>query len=83
MMMVDSLEPHSPPLPLHGCRFFDVNGGSVRVGGHDLRDIQLDSLRAAIGKVPQDTVLFNDTILYNIGYGKLGASREQVQWGWG
>ena len=47
--------------------------------GHDIRDVTLPSLRSCIGVVPQDTVLFNDTMLYNIAYGSLGASREQVE----
>jgi len=51
-------------------RFYDVGGGSIRVNGVDIRDLTQKSLRAAIGIVPQDTVLFNDTILYNIRYGR-------------
>ncbi|MEQ8194373.1 MAG: ABC transporter ATP-binding protein/permease, partial [Rhodospirillales bacterium] len=51
-------------------RFYDVNGGAVRIDGQDIREITQSSLRAAIGIVPQDTVLFNDTIYYNIAYGK-------------
>ena len=60
-------------------RFYDIDGGSVRVDGHDIRDVTQDSLRAAIGIVPQDTVLFNDTIGYNIAYAKPGASRAEVE----
>ena len=59
-------------------RFYDVGGGSIRVNGVDLRDLTQKSLRAAIGIVPQDTVLFNDTIEYNIAYGRPGASRDDV-----
>lgn len=59
-------------------RFYDVEQGTVLVGGRDVRSTQLASLRQAIGKVPQDMVLFNDTIYYNIAYGNLGASREEV-----
>ena len=59
-------------------RFFDPKNGSISIDGHDIRDLKLDSLRKAIGVVPQDTVLFNDTIFYNINYGKLSATREEV-----
>lgn len=59
-------------------RFYDVSDGAVRVNGYDVRDVTQDSLRAAIGIVPQDTVLFNDTLFYNIAYAKPGASREAV-----
>jgi ATP-binding cassette subfamily B protein len=59
-------------------RFYDVQGGRVLVDGQDVRGVQQASLRAAIGIVPQDTVLFNDTIEYNIAYGRPGATREQV-----
>jgi ABC-type transport system involved in Fe-S cluster assembly fused permease/ATPase subunit len=60
-------------------RFYDVASGSVRIDGQDIRDVTQSSLRAAIGVVPQDTVLFNDTIYYNIAYGRPGASREEVE----
>ncbi|MGB6231182.1 MAG: ABC transporter ATP-binding protein/permease [Litorimonas sp.] len=60
-------------------RFYDIAGGSVRIDGRDLRDITQDSLRAAIGMVPQDTVLFNDTIGYNIAYARPGASQIEVE----
>ena len=60
-------------------RFYDVTGGSISIDGQDLRQVTQASLRAAIGIVPQDTVLFNDTVAYNIGYGRPGASPEQVQ----
>ena len=53
--------------------------GGVRIDGQDIRDVTQSSLRAAIGVVPQDTVLFNDTIYYNIGYGRPGATREEVE----
>ncbi len=59
-------------------RFYDVTGGSVRINGHDLRTLKQSSLRAAIGIVPQDTVLFNDSIFYNINYGRPEASRDEV-----
>jgi len=59
-------------------RFYEVNGGSITIDGQDLRSITQDSLRHAIGIVPQDTVLFNDTIEYNIAYGKPGASKEEI-----
>jgi ATP-binding cassette subfamily B protein len=60
-------------------RFYDVTGGAIRIDGQDIRDVTQDSLRAAIGVVPQDTVLFNDTIYYNIAYGRPGASRAEVE----
>jgi ATP-binding cassette subfamily B protein len=60
-------------------RFYDVAAGRVLIDGHDIRDVQQASLRAAIGVVPQDTVLFNDTIYYNIAYGRPEATREQVE----
>ena len=59
-------------------RFYEVDGGAITIDGQDLRNITQDSLRAAIGIVPQDTVLFNDTIEYNIAYGKPGASKEAI-----
>ena len=59
-------------------RFYDATGGAIRINGHDLRSLKQSSLRAAIGIVPQDTVLFNDTIFYNINYGRPGASRDEV-----
>jgi ATP-binding cassette subfamily B protein len=59
-------------------RFYDVQGGAIRIDGQDLRTVTQDSLRHAIGIVPQDTVLFNDTIEYNIAYGRPGASREAI-----
>jgi ATP-binding cassette, subfamily B, heavy metal transporter len=60
-------------------RFYDVAGGRVTIDGHDIRDVTQASLRAQIGVVPQDTVLFNDTILYNIQYGRPEASFEDVR----
>jgi ABC-type transport system involved in Fe-S cluster assembly fused permease/ATPase subunit len=60
-------------------RFYDVIEGKVTIDGQDLRDITQASLRAAIGMVPQDTVLFNDTIAYNIGYGRPGASEKEIR----
>ena len=60
-------------------RFYDVTGGRVLIDGQDIRNVTQDSVRAAIGVVPQDTVLFNDTIRYNIGYGKPSASQEEIE----
>ena len=60
-------------------RFYDVAAGSVKIDGQDIRDVTQASLRAAIGVVPQDTVLFNDTIYYNICYGRPAATREEVE----
>ncbi|MFN7782083.1 MAG: ABCB family ABC transporter ATP-binding protein/permease [Lysobacterales bacterium] len=60
-------------------RFYDVGSGQLRIDGLDLRDYTQDSLRAAIGIVPQDTVLFNDSIRYNIRYGRVDASDEEVE----
>jgi ATP-binding cassette subfamily B protein len=60
-------------------RFYDIASGSVTIDGQDIRDITQASLRAAIGIVPQDTVLFNDTIHYNIAYGRIGARDEEIQ----
>ena len=60
-------------------RFYDVTGGAIRIDGHDIRDITQTSLHAQIGVVPQDTVLFNDTVYYNIAYGREGASRADVE----
>ena len=59
-------------------RFYDVQGGNVRINGADIRDLTQASLRAAIGIVPQDTVLFNESILYNIRYGRPEASDADV-----
>jgi len=59
-------------------RFYDVGSGRIAIDGQDIRDVQQVSLRAAIGIVPQDTVLFNDSIEYNIGYGKPGASHDEI-----
>ncbi|HEY2979361.1 MAG TPA: ABC transporter ATP-binding protein/permease, partial [Burkholderiaceae bacterium] len=60
-------------------RFYDVQGGGVTIDGQDLRQVTQASLRAAIGIVPQDTVLFNDTVEYNIAYGRPGASHAEVE----
>jgi ATP-binding cassette subfamily B protein len=60
-------------------RFYDVSEGRILVDGQDIRDVTQVSLRAAIGIVPQDTVLFNDTIYYNIAYGNPSARREEVE----
>ena len=60
-------------------RFYDVSGGRVIIDQRDVRDYAQASLRAAIGVVPQDTVLFNDTIRYNIAYGRIGASQAEIE----
>ncbi|MFN3363215.1 MAG: ABCB family ABC transporter ATP-binding protein/permease [Allorhizobium sp.] len=60
-------------------RFYDVQKGSITIDGQDVRDVTQKSLRAAIGMVPQDTVLFNDTIAYNIRYGRPGASDAEIE----
>jgi ATP-binding cassette subfamily B protein len=60
-------------------RFYDAGSGAVRVDGQDVREVTQDSLRQSIGVVPQDTVLFNDTIRYNIAYGRPGASDAEVE----
>jgi ABC-type transport system involved in Fe-S cluster assembly fused permease/ATPase subunit len=59
-------------------RFYEVQSGRILIDGQDIRSLRQQSLRAAIGIVPQDTVLFNDTIEYNIAYGRPGASRDEV-----
>jgi ATP-binding cassette subfamily B protein len=59
-------------------RFYDVTGGRILIDGTDIRHVTQDSLRQAIGIVPQDTVLFNDTIMYNIAYGRPAASRDEI-----
>jgi ATP-binding cassette subfamily B protein len=59
-------------------RFYDVTGGRITVNGQDVRSVRQESLRAAIGIVPQDTVLFNDTVEYNIGYGRPGATHGEI-----
>ncbi|UXC16636.1 MULTISPECIES: ABCB family ABC transporter ATP-binding protein/permease [Comamonas] len=59
-------------------RFYDVQAGAIRIAGQDIRDLTQDSLRRAIGIVPQDTVLFNDTVAYNIAYGRPGASQQEI-----
>ena len=60
-------------------RFYDVTGGALRIDGQDLRDVTQSSLHEAIGVVPQDTVLFNDTIRYNIAYGRDGATEAEIE----
>ncbi len=60
-------------------RFYDITSGRVTIDGQDVRDVTQDSVRAAIGIVPQDTVLFNDTIRYNIRYGRIGASDDEIE----
>ena len=59
--------------------FYDVDAGSIEIDGQDIREVTQDSLRRAIGVVPQDTVLFNDTVLYNIAYGRPGATRSEIE----
>ncbi|HEY5346718.1 MAG TPA: ABC transporter ATP-binding protein/permease [Rhizomicrobium sp.] len=59
-------------------RFYDIKSGSVTIDGQDIRDVTQASLRQCIGIVPQDTVLFNDTVRYNIGYGRIGASEADI-----
>ncbi|MDP9915105.1 ATP-binding cassette subfamily B protein [Variovorax boronicumulans] len=60
-------------------RFYDVQQGRITIGGEDIRAVQQASVRRAIGIVPQDTVLFNDTVEYNIAYGRPGATRDEVE----
>jgi len=60
-------------------RFYDVTGGRILIDGQDIRAVTQDSLRSAIGIVPQDTVLFNDSILYNLAYGRPGATRADIE----
>jgi ATP-binding cassette, subfamily B, heavy metal transporter len=60
-------------------RFYDVNAGAIEIDEQDIRHVTQDSLRRAIGVVPQDTVLFNDTIYYNIAYGRPGAARSEIE----
>jgi len=59
-------------------RFYDVQGGRITIAGQDIKQVTQASVRQAIGIVPQDTVLFNDTVEYNIAYGKPGASHDDV-----
>jgi len=61
-------------------RFYDVDEGAIRIDGQDIRDVTQDSLRAAIGVVPQDTVLFNDTLYWNLAYGRPDATEDEVHW---
>jgi len=60
-------------------RFYDIQGGAIKINGYDIRTLTQASLRRAVGIVPQDTVLFNDTVYYNIAYGRPSASRAQVE----
>ncbi|MET3462677.1 ATP-binding cassette subfamily B protein [Variovorax sp. 1133] len=60
-------------------RFYDVQQGRITIGGQDIREVTQSSVRHAIGIVPQDTVLFNDTVEYNIAYGRPGATRDEVE----
>lgn len=59
-------------------RFYDVGNGALKIDGQDIRDVTQSSVHDAIGIVPQDTVLFNDTIGYNIAYGREGASENEI-----
>ncbi|MGD0143631.1 MAG: ATP-binding cassette domain-containing protein, partial [Rhizomicrobium sp.] len=60
-------------------RFYDIKSGSVTIDGQDIRDVTQASLRGHIGIVPQDTVLFNDTVRYNIAYGRIGANEAEIK----
>ncbi|MFN3303086.1 MAG: ABCB family ABC transporter ATP-binding protein/permease [Roseateles sp.] len=60
-------------------RFYDIDAGAIRIDGQDIRQVTQASLRAAIGIVPQDTVLFNDTVAYNIAYGRPGATQAEIE----
>jgi len=60
-------------------RFYDITEGRITIDGQDIRDVSQESLRAAIGMVPQDTVLFNDTIFYNIAYGRPDATPSEIE----
>jgi len=60
-------------------RFYDVNSGRITIDGQDIRSVTQASVRGAIGIVPQDTVLFNDTVQYNIAYGRTGSTRDEVE----
>ncbi|MEO3692680.1 ABCB family ABC transporter ATP-binding protein/permease [Roseateles paludis] len=60
-------------------RFYDVQQGAIRIDGQEIRQVTQSSLRRSIGIVPQDTVLFNDTVAYNIGYGRTGASQVEIE----
>jgi len=60
-------------------RFYDIKSGQVTIDGQDIRDVTQESLRAVIGIVPQDTVLFNDTVKYNIAYGRIGANEAEIK----
>jgi ATP-binding cassette, subfamily B, heavy metal transporter len=60
-------------------RFYDVTGGAIRIDGQDLRDVAQSSIHASIGVVPQDTVLFNDTVRYNIAYGRADATQDEIE----
>ena len=59
-------------------RFYDVGDGSIKLDDHDIRDVKVQSVRSYFGVVPQDTILFNSSILYNLQYSKPGASLEEV-----
>lgn len=59
-------------------RFYDPDSGQIYIDGQNIKNVRQESLRGNIGVVPQDTVLFNDSVLYNIGYGKIGASEDAI-----
>lgn len=61
-------------------RFYDVTGGTISIGGQDIREVTQSSLRKLIGVVPQDMVLFNESIAYNVGYGDPKASKKEIEW---
>ena len=65
--------------PVTSCRFFDVNSGAILIDGQDIRSITQSSLRRVIGMVPQDCVLFNDAVRYNIRYGRIEATDAEVE----
>ena len=76
--MVGTSAPGKTTISLLLPRFYDVRGGAIRVGGRDIRDLTLDSLRASIGLVMEDSFLFSDTIRANIAYGRPDATHEQI-----
>lgn len=59
-------------------RFYEIGSGAILIDGQDIRDVTQVSLRRALGVVPQESVLWNDTIEFNIGYGREGASKEEI-----
>src|SRR5690606_17558100 len=77
-LAVGASGPGKPPVSLLLPRFYDVTGGAVLVGGHDVRELTTESLRAAIGLVPEDSFLFSDTVRNNIAYGRPDATDEEI-----